>query len=60
MAPEENETSLQMAWEQELSPALTMAGMLFPPDTWEDSLHVSGTGDYIGISVPGSLASLSG
>lgn len=43
MALEENETSLQMAWEQELSPALTMAGMLFPPDTWEDSLHVSGT-----------------
>lgn len=61
MASEENEASLQMAWEQELSPAPEMAGMLFsPPDTWQDSLYVSGTEDYIGISVPGSLPSVSG
>lgn len=41
MALEENEASLQMAWEQELSPALEMAGMLFlPPDTCVDSLYI--------------------
>lgn len=33
---------------------------LFPPDTWQDSLYVSGTEYYIGISVPGSLPSVSG
>lgn len=33
MALEENEASLQMAWEQELSPTPEMAGMLFLPLT---------------------------
>lgn len=33
---------------------------LSPPDTWEDGLYIEGTEGYIGISVPGSLVSLSG
>lgn len=33
MALEENEASLQMAEEQELSPSLEMVGMLFLPVT---------------------------
>lgn len=33
MASEENEASLQTAWEQELAPTPEMAGMLFSPLT---------------------------
>lgn len=34
--------------------------MLSPPYTWEDGFYIYRTEDYIGISVPGSLVSLSG